>query len=317
MLLLVSVNELLFKMYPTLTYSELITDLLSPPRIPYNDTELGSEDQTIGDFQIKRLTITLHDNDGIATNCTLFKNTTRGTINNSCVVYFHSNLGNQTENLLVLPRIISKFDYCTMDLAGRGKSKHAISTWGFKEKIMAQQLVGQLKKDYHRIFLWGRGLGTTVPILYSHITAGTTIDGLILDSPFASMEQKLAREINSRVPLEEHVLKSELAVIGDKLHSKLSFDIMTMNYLAYIQQLPTPILIVTPLWISESQQREIESFYSALQSPKKQLIKVEGANEGERLYKDLSLIVSWIEGVAVHDFDIDVLDVDDLELRIW
>lgn len=77
------------------------------------------------------------------------------------------------------------------DFSGCGYSDGKYITLGLKEQLDLKSVLDSLKSKFQfkRFVLWGRSMGAITSILFMSKYRGSSIEGLVLDSPLSSLEE--------------------------------------------------------------------------------------------------------------------------------
>merc|ERR1712071_728739 len=114
------------------------------------------------------------------------------------------------------------------DFAGCGQSEGDNITLGYQEKEDLQHVISYLRSSgvVSTIALWGRSMGAATALLHGH--RDPSIAAMILDSPFASLEQ-LAREIVGRAKIKRKpsvLVNAALRLMRSTILKRAGLDIL-------------------------------------------------------------------------------------------
>jgi pimeloyl-ACP methyl ester carboxylesterase len=167
----------------------LVKAIVRPPRADYHIAELGPTQFEYGGQTFVREDSTLTNPRGLTLQCSMWR---RETVAEPvpCVVYTHGNASCRAEALQILaPVLASGACVFAFDFAGCGMSEGEYISLGWHEKDDLQAALTHLRGtgQVGAIMLWGRSMGASSAVLQA--SRDYSLAGLILDSPFASLEQ--------------------------------------------------------------------------------------------------------------------------------
>jgi len=113
-----------------------------------------------------------------------------------CVVYLHGNSGNRLSGKAILKPLLERgIRVVSFDFAGTGNSGGEYITLGRNEARDLKIIIDHIKTKFgvEQVVLWGRSMGAVTAILFCAFYHGI-VQGIVLDSPFSSLE-KLAMEL--------------------------------------------------------------------------------------------------------------------------
>ncbi|CAE7473489.1 yqkD [Symbiodinium natans] len=180
------------------TYESIVEAIIRPPRAPYEASNLGPSKFLLYGHVFKRFDLQITNPQGLTLECSWWRPSNRELISESplpCVVCLHGNSSCRLEALqhvrMVLTRGISLFAF---DFAGCGLSEGDYITLGYHEREDVSTVISYLRDsgEVSTIALWGRSMGAATALLHGH--RDPSIAGLVLDSPFASLEM-VVREL--------------------------------------------------------------------------------------------------------------------------
>ena len=153
-----------------------------------------------------------------------------------CVVYTHGNASCRAEALQILgPVLASGASVFSFDFSGCGLSQGDYISLGWHEKDDLQTALTYLRGTglVGAIMLWGRSMGASSAVLQA--SRDPSLAGLVLDSPFASLEQ-VALELVTHAPetvpgapnVPPFLVKTALAVVARSVKSRAGFDLRSV-----------------------------------------------------------------------------------------
>ena len=174
-----------------LSLEGLVEALIRPERADYSNRELGPLSQS----GLRREDFTIINGRGKRLVGSLWKTGTDRPI----VIYLHGNSSCRVEAVRSL-NVCAVADLVAFDFAGSGHSDGRYVTLGYFERYdvadVINSIVGHSKR---KIILWGRSMGAVTALLYAALP-GARVDGLVLDSPFFSVQKIVEDLLKTKLP---------------------------------------------------------------------------------------------------------------------
>jgi alpha/beta superfamily hydrolase len=214
-------------------YNRIWKSLIKPDRAHYSPSSFGPEEQQVGQTWYSREDVELPAILNYRIHTSLFLPDLTGDSHvasssvhpqkHDVVLYLHTHSGNRMQGWDYLEMVEQKqLGLCVFDFHGNGKSEGDYVTFGWTETIDVDCVVKWLKRHpkVNNIILWGRSMGAVTTIFYMSTDFRTrmlhwlarykkvngyqfqspeTIKGVILDSPFMSLEDSILHFTNKKV----------------------------------------------------------------------------------------------------------------------
>ncbi|CAE8669900.1 unnamed protein product [Polarella glacialis] len=240
----------------------LLSFIIRPPRSKYKPEQLGPKrfkaacrHDTNQAVHGQRTDLVLENPRGQKLECSLFEPVRRPGAPQSeeeeweeqlpCVIFLHGNSSCRLEALplvtLLMPLRISLF---CLDFAGSGLSEGEYISLGWFERDDLSTCVNYLRSSgkVSSIALWGRSMGAFTALL--HADRDPSIAGLVLDSPFVSLNL-LAEELAlSRAFLPSPATRAVLAAARSAIQARAGFDIDCLEATHHVSQSFSPALFI-------------------------------------------------------------------------
>ena len=210
--------------------------IVRPPRAEYTIAELGPTLFDYAGARFVREDSTLTNPRGMTLHCSFWR---RADLAEPapCVVYTHGNASCRAEALQILaPVLASGASVFSFDFAGCGHSQGDFISLGWFEKDDLQTALTHLREGgfVGAIMLWGRSMGASSAVLQA--SRDPSLAGLVLDSPFASLEQ-VALELVTSAPetvpgapnVPPFLVKTALRVVAGTVKSRAGFDLYKLR----------------------------------------------------------------------------------------
>ena len=215
---------------------QLVKAIIRPPRAEYDVLELGPERFEYGGVLHVREDSHFINARGLKLQCSMWR---RADLDGPapCVVYSHGNASCRAEALQILaPVLASGASVFSFDFAGCGQSEGEYISLGWYEKDDLQAAVEQLRSSglVSGIVLWGRSMGAVSAVFQA--SRDPSLAGMILDSPFASLEQ-VALELVTSAPetvpgapsVPPFLVKTALHVVAGSVKKRAAFDLYKLR----------------------------------------------------------------------------------------
>ena len=162
--------------------------VVSPLKVPHRLSVLGPKEQTIDGKLVKRIDLTIPNDQGVNISAMLFYSPEIP--NPDLVLYLHGNGGSKTE-ALDLVKCVTKFGFgvAAFDFVGCGNSGDGYLTYGIQEMADVRRVLYEIKKhlSYRKLTLWGRSMGAAISILFA-ANYPNEVSSLVLDVPFCTLD---------------------------------------------------------------------------------------------------------------------------------
>ena len=209
--------------------SQLVKAIIRPPRAEYDILELGPDRFEYGGVLHLREDSSFTNARGLKLQCSMWR---RADLDAPapCVVYSHGNASCRAEALQILaPVLASGASVFAFDFAGCGQSEGEYISLGWYEKDDLQACIENLRSSglVSAIMLWGRSMGAVSAVFQA--ARDPSLAGVILDSPFASLEQ-VALELVTSAPetvqgapsVPPFLVKTALHVVAGSVKKRVS-----------------------------------------------------------------------------------------------
>jgi len=278
-------------------YNDAWKAIIRPPRDTYDEKDLGSNQFSIGSRKFKRTDLNIRNERGLILRCSFFEpdNSQRVAKELPCVIYLHGNSSSRVEAIpylgLLLPSEITLFCF---DFAGSGQSEGEYVSLGWWEredlKVVIEYLRGTGRVS--TIALWGRSMGAATALLHAY--RDPSIAGLVLDSPFASMNRLTEELINKHTgKVPGFTISVFLWFVKKTIKSKAQFnmdDLVPLNYVES-EYIPAQFIVAkSDDFINPSHGTLLYEKYAG----DKNLIEVEGGHNTKRPNHALSTIYVFL-----------------------
>jgi len=182
-------------------YDELVKAIIRPPRAEYSLNDLGPSEFRYGGVDFVRQDVSVPNRRGLALCGSLWRRADLEPGSSfPCVVYLHGNASCRAEATTIASQVLALgAALFSFDFAGCGLSEGNYISLGFFERDDVETMIGWLREyaGVGAVALWGRSMGAVSSVMQA--ARDPSIAGLVLDSPFASLEQ-VALELVSGGP---------------------------------------------------------------------------------------------------------------------
>lgn len=222
--------------FPNSVDAQLVNAIVRPPRADYTIEELGPAEFEYGGHRFVREDTQITNARGLVLQCSMWH---RASLPEAvpCVVYTHGNASCRAEALQVLTNVLATgASLFSFDFAGCGLSQGDYISLGWFEKDDLQAAIEHLRATglVSAIMLWGRSMGATSAVLQASRDA--SLAGLVLDSPFASLEQ-VALELVTHAPetvpgapnIPPFLVKTALSIVARSVKGRANFDLYKLR----------------------------------------------------------------------------------------
>ena len=218
-------------------YEELVKAIIRPPRALYTTRELGPAEFRYGGVDVVREDTQVVNGRGHKLECSFWRRRGIPEGGMPCVVYMHGNASCRAEALQILAPVFAMgANVFSFDFAGCGLSEGDYISLGWHEKEDVACILEHLRSTGHvtSIALWGRSMGSVSAVLQASRDA--SIAGLVLDSPFASLEQ-VALELVTSAPetvpgapsVPPFLVKTALSFVAGSVKKRANFDLYKLR----------------------------------------------------------------------------------------
>ena len=218
-------------------YDELVKFIIRPPRAEYDVSELGPQRFKYGGVDFIREDVQVRNKRGLALDCSLWRPLIVPDGGKPCVLYMHGNASCRLEALSVLGPVLSTGAMVfAFDFAACGRSEGEYISLGWFERDDVQTIVEHLRSLTYvtAIALWGRSMGAASAVM--HAARDPSLAGLVLDSPFASLEAVAIELVTSSSaaapnlpPIPPFLVKTALRLIASSVKSRAGFDLYKLR----------------------------------------------------------------------------------------
>jgi len=224
--------------------------IIRPPRAPYETSNLGPSRFILSGHVFNRQDLQVQNPQGLVLECSWWRPVHRERISESplpCVVVLHGNSSCRLEALqhvrMVLTRGITLFAF---DFAGCGMSEGDYISLGYHEREDVSTIISYLRDsgEVSTIALWGRSMGAVTALLHGH--RDPSIAGLVLDSPFSSLEQ-VVRELIARMPIRfkpRFLVNAAMSMVRRTVRKRTGMDILKLKPIENVHTCFIPALFV-------------------------------------------------------------------------
>ena len=217
-------------------FAQLVNAIVRPPRAEYTIEELGPAEFEYGGHRFVREDSQITNMRGLVLQCSMWH---RASLPEPapCVVYTHGNASCRAEALQILtPVLASGASVFAFDFAGCGQSEGDYISLGWYEKDDLAAALGHLRATglVSAIMLWGRSMGASSAVMQA--SRDPSLAGLVLDSPFASLEQ-VALELVTHAPetvpgvpsVPPFLVKTALSIVARSVKGRAGFDLYKLR----------------------------------------------------------------------------------------
>lgn len=263
-------------------YDELVKAIIRPPRAEYGIEELGPAQFDLAGVTFERDDFELQNSRALTLHCSMWRRQASPEGGAPCVIYLHGNASCRAEALQAcmaaaarrrhtrathpptrpsrLLQVISTVlatgaSLFALDFAACGHSDGEYISLGWYERDDVQAVIDYLRRDINphptsTIALWGRSMGAVSAVFQAARDPG--IAGVVLDSPFASLEQvavELVTNAPEQVPgapsVPPFLVKAALRLVASTVKTRANFDLYKLRPVDAAATCYTPALFGT------------------------------------------------------------------------
>ncbi|KAL0490956.1 hypothetical protein AKO1_009774 [Acrasis kona] len=260
--------------------------IIRPQRCVYEPSvALGPRLFTLGNKIFERKDFDISNKRGLKLQCSHYQpiETQRAAEKLPCVIYCHGNCGSRCDALdavqVLLPYNITVLAF---DFSGSGMSEGDYVSLGFFEQQDVHAVVEYLwaSKRVSRVGLWGRSMGAATSIMYSSMD--TSIAGIVVDSPFVSLEELIQELVlSNQAWVPRKLIKVGVGVMKRSIQSRAGFNIRENCPIEKASKCFVPCLFAHAEGDDFIRIHHSEKLYEAY-SGDKNLIRFEGDHNSER-----------------------------------
>jgi len=216
----------------------LVNLVVRPPRAEYQASHLlggapppegGPAQFLLGGRRCMRRDFSVANPRGLSLECSWYEPhpDVRPTAKLPVVVYCHGNSGSRCDgNDTAYTLLMQNITVFTVDFSGSGRSGGDHVSLGWYEKADLATVIEYLRATctVTKIGLWGRSMGAVTCILYG--AEDPSIAGMVLDSPFASLEKLMHELVESQnYSIPSMFVSMAISLLRRSVKSKADFDI--------------------------------------------------------------------------------------------
>jgi len=265
-------------------YEDIIHAIIRPPRARYELKDLGAAEFQINGRCFRREDVQVRNSRGLLLEGSWWQPVEYGRDQLPCVVCMHGNSSCRLDALEILPLVLNMgITLFAFDFAGCGRSEGEFITLGYNEKDDAAKVIEFLRSSgrVSTMALWGRSMGAATALLHGH--RDPSIAAMVLDSPFASLEQ-VTRELIDSAQIRckpAVVVNGILSVLRRTIRKRTGMDIFRLRPIEQVDTCFIPALFVSAnddQFVRPHHAQEIHDRYAG----DKNLILVEGDHNSDR-----------------------------------
>ena len=231
------------------SYDELVSAIIRPPRHLYELSDLGPHRFTYAGRKFTRTDLQLSNPMGQRLECSYWQ---QDLVNGQskkrpCFVLLH---GNSSSRIIAK----SQLSYClglgasvfAFDFSGSGLSEGDFVTLGMNEVEDLRVVIDYLESSgtVNNLILWGRSMGAATALLYEN-EKSPLCTCLILDSPFASIEQ-LFEDFSKKMPGSVPSLLIDLVqwMLRNSIEDRAQLKIADISPINCSREASTPAMFI-------------------------------------------------------------------------
>jgi len=237
-------------------YDELVKAIIRPPRAEYGIEELGPARFDLAGVTFVRDDFELQNDRALTLHCSHWRRQTSPEGGAPCVIYLHGNASCRAEALQVISTVLATgASLFALDFAACGHSDGEYISLGWYERDDVLTVIEYLRRENNpnptsTIALWGRSMGAVSAVFQAARDPG--IAGVVLDSPFASLEQvavELVTNAPEQVPgapsVPPFLVKAALRLVASTVKTRANFDLYKLRPVDAAATCYTPALFGT------------------------------------------------------------------------
>jgi len=231
-------------------YEELVKAIVRPPRAEYTTLDLGPDQFNYGGVEFVREDSEVTNKRGHKLVCSLWRRKQLPEVGMPCVMYLHGNASCRAEALQILSGVLaSGASVFSFDFSGCGQSGGEYISLGWFERDDVALTIDMLRASgkVTAIALWGRSMGAASAVMQA--SRDPSLAGLVLDSPFASLEQvalELVNHMPDQVPsapaVPPFLVRTALRMVAGSVKSRVGFDLYKLRPVDCARTCVTPAL---------------------------------------------------------------------------
>lgn len=260
-------------------YDELVKAIIRPPRAEYDIEELGPTRFDFAGVSFEREDLQLTNARGHSLHCSMWRRQVAPEGGEPCVIYLHGNASCRAEALQVISTVLATgASLFALDLAACGHSDGDYISLGWYERDDVLTVIEHLRRENNphptsTIALWGRSMGAVSAVFQAARDPG--IAGVVLDSPFASLEQvalELVTHAPEQVPnapsVPPFLVKAALRLVASTVKSRANFDLYKLRPVDAAATCYTPALFGTGSGDNMIRPHHSQQIYNAYKGDK-------------------------------------------------
>lgn len=265
-------------------YEDIISAIIRPPRARYAMQDLGTPEFQLNGRCFRREDVQVRSATGLVLEGSWWQPVEYGREQLPVVVCMHGNSSCRLDALEILPLVLNMgITLFGFDFAGCGRSEGDFITLGYNEKDDAAKVIEYLRGTgrVSTVALWGRSMGAATALLHGH--RDPSIAAMVLDSPFASLEQ-VARELIDGAQIRHKptvVINAVLKLLRKTIRKRTGLDIFRLKPIEQVDTCFIPALFVAgnnDQFVRPHHATEIHERYAG----DKNLIMVDGDHNSDR-----------------------------------
>ncbi|CAK9099596.1 unnamed protein product, partial [Durusdinium trenchii] len=275
--------------------------IIRPPRVIYDETDLGPTEFVAGGVRATRRDFKLRTHRGVLLSCSFFAPSQDGKAEIQrfpVVIYLHGNSSSRLEACNLVGALISqRIALFCFDAAGCGQSEGEYVSLGWHERDDLAVVIDCLRRLPYcgQIGLWGRSMGAATALMHS--SRDSDLGALCLDSSFASLRQlveEFAQSKNIPLPVPSWLVGAALAVVRLRVKALADFDIEDLVPLQHARCSLAPAIFLHGKkddFVDVKHSRQLYEVYAG----SKEFIAVDGDHNSERGGQVVGHVISFFK----------------------